>query len=77
MSKLDAELDRATAAYWLSVANWEGAGRSAALGRAADLLRDARAEAAESRTPGGARQPVFNEFDMPPLERPRTRRLMR
>lgn len=77
MSKMDAELDRRTAAYWLSVANWEGAGRSVALSRAADLLRDARAEAAESRRPDNARQQVFNEFDLPPLDRPRGRRLTR
>ncbi len=69
MSKMDAELDRAAATYWLNVANGEGAVRSAALNRAADLLRVARAEA---REPGLREQLPLDQRD-----RPQTHRLTR
>ncbi len=74
MSEIEADLDRAAAAYWLSVANKSSQGRPAALARAADLLRDARAEA---RIPDSARQPTLNELEAPPLDMPRGRRLTR
>ncbi len=45
MSEIEADLDRAAAAYWLSIANRGGGGKTAALIQASDLLRDARAEA--------------------------------
>jgi hypothetical protein len=72
MSEIDADLDRAAAAYWLSVANKAGPEKSVALTRAASLLRDARAEA---RIPDSARQPTLNDFEAPPLDLPRGRRL--
>lgn len=74
MSEIEADLDRAAAAYWLSVANKSSQRRPAALSRAADLLRDARAEA---RIPDSARQPTLNELQAPPLDMPRGRRLTR
>jgi hypothetical protein len=72
MSEIDADLDRAAAAYWLSVANKGGSGRTTALTQAANLLRDARAEA---RIPDSAMQPTLNELEAPPLDLPRERRL--
>lgn len=72
MSEIDANLDRAAASYWLSVANRGGSGKSAALTQAFNLLRDARAEA---RIPDSARQPTLNELEAPPLDRLRARRL--
>jgi hypothetical protein len=74
MSEIDADLDRAAAAYWLSIANKGGFGKVPALTRAADLLRDARAEA---RIPDSARQPTLNDLEAPPLDMPRGRRLTR
>ena len=67
MSEIDAELDRAAVSYWLSVAAKANSGvtKSAALTRAADLLRDARAEA---RIPDSARQPTLNDLEAPPLD---------
>lgn len=72
MSEIDADLDRAAAAYWLSVANKSGLGKNAALAQAANLLRDARAVA---RIPDSARQPTLNQLETPPLDLPRARRL--
>jgi hypothetical protein len=74
MSEIDADLDRAAAAYWLSIANKGRFGKVAALTRAADLLRDARAE---TRIPDSARQPTLNDLEAPPLDMPRGRRLAR
>ena len=74
MSEIDADLDRAAAAYWLSIANKGGFGKVPALARAADLLRDARAE---TRIPDSARQPTLNDLEAPPLDMPRGRRLTR
>lgn len=65
MSEIDADLDRAAAAYWLSVANRAGPDKNMALSRAASLLRDARAEA---RIPDSARQPTLNDLEAPPLD---------
>jgi hypothetical protein len=65
MSEIESDLDRAAASYWLSVANKGGPDKSAALQQAADLLRDARAEA---RIPDSARPPTLNEMEAPPLD---------
>jgi len=73
MSEIDADLDRAAASYWLSVANRAGTGKSVALTRAASLLCDARAEA---RIPDSARQPTLNELQAPPLDLSARRRLI-
>jgi hypothetical protein len=72
MSEIDADLDRAAAAYWLSVASKSTPGQSVVLNRAASLLRDARAEA---RIPDSARQPTLNDLEAPPLDVPHRRRL--
>lgn len=74
MSEIEADLDRAAAAYWLSVANQGGYQKGTALMRAAGLLREARAE---TRIPDSARQPTLNELEAPPLDLPRSRRLTR
>jgi hypothetical protein len=74
MSEIEADLDRAAAAYWLSIANRGGAGKTAALTQASNLLRDARAEA---RIPDSAWQPTLNELEAPPLDRLSARRLTR
>jgi hypothetical protein len=74
MSEIDADLDRAAAAYWLSIANRGGSGKSAALTQASNLLRDARAEA---RIPDSAWQPTLNELEALPLDRLSARRLTR
>ena len=67
MSEIDADLDRAAVSYWLSVAAKANSGltKSAALTQAADLLRDARAEA---RIPDCAKQPTLNDLEAPPLD---------
>jgi hypothetical protein len=67
MSEIDSDLDRAAAAYWLSVAGRGGGEKVTALSRAADLLRDARAEA---RIPDSAIQPTLNMLEAPPLDLP-------
>ncbi|MFT2095089.1 hypothetical protein [Acidiphilium sp.] len=72
MSEIDADLDRAAAAYWLSVAGKSGPEKNAALAQAASLLRDARAEA---RLPDSARQPTLNDLEAPLLDVSHTRRL--
>ncbi len=74
MSEIDADLDRAAASYWLSIANRGGPGKSAALTQASNLLRDARAEA---RIPDSARQPTLNDLEAPQLDRLHGRRLTR
>ena len=65
MSEIDSDLDRAAAAYWMSVANKGGPGKNAALQQASNLLRDARAEA---RVPDSAQQPTLNTLEAPPLD---------
>jgi hypothetical protein len=67
MSEIDADLDRAAVSYWLSVAAKANSGltKSATLTQAADLLRDARAEA---RIPDSAKQPTLNDLEAPPLD---------
>lgn len=67
MSEIDADLDRAAVSYWLSVAAKANSSltKSAALTQAADLLRDARAEA---RIPDSAKQPTLNDLEAPPLD---------
>lgn len=72
MSEIDADLDRAAAAYWLSVASKSTPEQNIALARAASLLRDARAEA---RIPDNEQQPTLNDLDAPPLDVPHRRRL--
>jgi hypothetical protein len=72
MSEIDSDLDRAAAAFWLSVANRGGSGRVPALTQAANLLRDAGAEA---RIPDSAAQPTLNDLEAPPMDLPPCRRL--
>ena len=74
MAEIVADLDRAAANYWISVARKGGYGAADALARAADLLRDARAE---MRIPDSARQPTLNELEAPPLDLPPGCRLTR
>jgi hypothetical protein len=74
MSEIEADLDRAAANYWLSVARKAGVGSPAALAQARDLLRNASAEA---RIPDSARQPTLNELQAPPLDMPKDQRLKR
>ena len=70
MSEINADLDRAAAAYWLSVASKSGPEKNVALARASSLLREARAEA---RIPDSARQPTLNDLEAPPLDVPHRR----
>ncbi len=65
MSEIESSIDRSIAAYWLSVATKGEGGKNAALERAAEYLRDARAEA---KIPDSARQPTLNEMQAPPLD---------
>jgi len=65
MSKIESDIDRSIAAYWLSVANKGEEGKNAALDQASALLRDARAEA---KIPDSPRQPTLNEKEAPPLD---------
>src|ERR1700721_897364 len=74
MSEIESDLDRAAASYWLSVANKAGPGKSAALQQAANLLRDARAEAG---IPDSAKPPILNTIEAPPLDVLKPRRLTR
>lgn len=74
MSEIDSDLDRAAASYWMSVANKAGTGNSAALQQAANLLRDARAEA---RIPDSAKQPTLDTIEAPPLDVLKSRGLSR
>jgi hypothetical protein len=74
MSEIEAELNRAAAAYWTSVAAKGGDGKTAALLKAGELLRDARAE---SRIPDSAAQPTLNELEAPPLDALRSPRMRR
>ena len=74
MAEIAADLDRAAANYWLSIARKGGYGAQAALTRADGLLREAWAE---SRIPDSARQPTLNELEAPPLDLPPGRRLTR
>lgn len=74
MSEIEAELNRAAAAYWMSVAAKGDGGKTAALLKAGELLRDARAE---SRIPDGTAQPTLNELEAPPLDALRSPRMRR
>jgi hypothetical protein len=74
MSEIESDLDRAAASYWMSVANKAGTGKSDALQRAANLLRDARAEA---RIPDSAKQPTLGTMEAPPLDVLKPHRLTR
>jgi hypothetical protein len=74
MSEIEAELNRAAAAYWMSVAAKGGDGKTASLTKAANYLRDARAE---SRIPDSSRQPILNDLEAPPLDVLRTPRMRR
>jgi len=51
MSEIEAELNRAAATYWLSVAAKAGPGQTPSLAKATTLLRDARAESRTSTAP--------------------------
>jgi hypothetical protein len=72
MSEIDANLDRAAAAYWLSVASKGGGDKQTALARAVALLRDGQAE---TRIPDSTQQPTLNELEAPPLDLLQSRRL--
>jgi hypothetical protein len=74
MSEIEAELDRAAAGYWMSVAAKGGGGKTVALSKAEELLRAARSE---SRIPDGAAQPTLNEMEAPPMDVLRTPRMRR
>jgi hypothetical protein len=74
MSEIEAELNRAAAAYWMSVAAKGGGGKTQALSKSEDLLRDARAE---SRIPDSAIQPTLNDVEAPPLNVLKTPRMRR
>lgn len=74
MSEIEAELNRAAAAYWMSVAAKGGGGKTQALSKADELLRDARAE---SRIPDSAIQPTLNDVEAPPLDVPKIPRTRR
>jgi hypothetical protein len=74
MSEIEAELNRAAAAYWMSVAAKGGGGKTVALSKAKELLRDA---SSESRIPDSATQPTLNEMQAPPLDVLRTPRMRR
>ena len=65
MSEIDANLDKAASAYWMSVAAKAGPDHSIALSNASNLERDSRAEA---RIPDSARQPTLNTMEAPPLD---------
>jgi hypothetical protein len=65
MSEIEAELNRAAAAYWMSVAAKGGGGKTVALSKAQELLRDARAE---SCIPDSGRQPTLNDMEAPRLD---------
>ena len=65
MSEIEAELNRAAAAYWMSVAPKGGGGKTIALSKAEELLRDALAE---SRIPDSTKQPTLNDMEAPPLD---------
>ena len=71
MSEVEASLEFSAAAYWQSVAAKGGPGKSAALSQAANLIRDARAEA---RIPDSAVQPTLNTLGAPPLDNTGRRR---
>jgi uncharacterized FAD-dependent dehydrogenase len=72
MSEIEADLDRAAASYWISVANKASTGKVPALSRAGDLLRDARAE---SRIADSQKQPTLNDLEAPQLDIVQRRRL--
>lgn len=65
MSEIEANLDKAASAYWMSVAAKAGPDYAVALSNASNLARDSRAEA---RIPDGARQPTLNTMEAPPLD---------
>jgi hypothetical protein len=65
MSEIEAELNRAAAAYWMSVAAKGGGGKIVALSKAQELLRDA---SSESHIPDSAKQPTLKEMQAPPLD---------
>jgi hypothetical protein len=74
MSEIEAELNRAAAAYWMSVAAKGGGGKTLALSKADQFLRDARSE---SRIQDSAMQPTLNDLESPPLDVLRTPRIRR
>jgi hypothetical protein len=72
MSEIETELNRAAAAYWMSVAAKGGGGKTVALSKAEQLLCDARAE---SRIPDSTTQPTRNDTEaLDVLQNPRMRR---
>jgi hypothetical protein len=74
MSEIEAELNCAAVAYWMSVAAKGGGGKTQALSKAEELLRDARAE---SRIADSAIQPTLNDVEAPPLNVLKTPRMRR
>jgi len=67
-----ADLDRAAATYWISVANKASAGTPPALKEARKLLKRASVQLRGEATPT---QPVLNGLHAPPLDRPGGRRM--
>lgn len=65
MSEIEANLDKAASAYWMSVAAKAGPDYAVALNNASNLVRDSRAEA---RIPDSGRQPTLNTLEAPPLD---------
>ncbi len=74
MSKIDADLDRAAAAYWTSLANKGAAGKTTALLKANRALRAARAE---DQMPDSAKQPTLNDYEAPQIEAVKNPRIKR
>jgi hypothetical protein len=64
MAELVSEMDRAAAAYWMSVARAGGSNANAALSTAQRLIVEARAE---SRILDRAHRPTLDEIEAPPL----------
>jgi hypothetical protein len=65
MSEIEANLDKAASAYWMSVAAKAGPDYAVALRNASNLERDSRAEA---RITDSATQPTLNTMEAPPLD---------
>jgi len=74
MSKVEADLRRAASAYWASLANKGGAERTAALLKARQALRNARAAGVK---PESAKQPAINDMEAPAKEVVRAHRRRR
>lgn len=67
MSEIQSDFDKSAAAYWQQVANRSGPGKSEALQKAVNLIRDA---AAEAKLPDSATQPTLNQMEAASLSSP-------